>query len=72
MARLIQQSRDGFVLSALVPNKNGDRGDALGKRFARLKQALRFDGLHVFHSLCGSVITALERAGVPESTVRTW
>jgi integrase len=70
MTRLAKASTDGYVLSGLVANKNGDRGDALGKRFTRLKQALRFDGLHVFHSLRGSVVTMLERAGVPEGTVQ--
>lgn len=70
MARLIDQSSDGFVLSGLAVNKNGDRGDALGKRFTRLKKAMGFDDRRVFHSLRGTVITMLERAGVPEGTVQ--
>lgn len=70
MARLVDQSTDGYVLSGLKPNKNGDRGDALGKRFTRLKREMGFGDRHVFHSIRGTVITMLERAGVPEGTVQ--
>lgn len=70
MARLVAASDDGFVLSGLAENKHGDRGDGLGKRFTRLKKALGFGELHVFHSIRGTVITMLERAGVPEGTVQ--
>ena len=70
MVRLVAASTDGYLLSGLRGNRNGDRGDALGKRFTRLKQGLGFDGMHVFHSLRGTVVTMLERAGVPEGTVQ--
>ena len=70
MARLVDRSTDGYVLSGLKPNKNGDRGDVLGKRFTRLKKRLGFDNRHTLHSLRGTVITMLERAGVPEGTVQ--
>ena len=69
-ARLVDQSTDGFVLAGLKPNKNGDRGDVLGKRFTRLKRDMSFDDRHVFHSIRGTVITLLEREGVPEGTVQ--
>ncbi len=68
--RLTKKSKDGFLISGLVPNKNGDRGDILGKRFTRLKRSLNFGPRHTFHSFRGTVITLLERAGVPESTVQ--
>lgn len=68
--RLVKDSKDDYMLSGLKPNKNGDRGDALGKRFTRLKTELGFDDRHVFHSFRGTVITMLERAGVPEGTVQ--
>jgi integrase len=68
--RLVKDSEDGYVLSGLKPNANGDRGDAIGKRFSRLKRSLGFSDLHTFHSWRGTVITMLERAGVPESTVQ--
>ena len=70
MARLLDQSTDGYVLSGLKPNANGDRGDAIGKRFTRLKKSHGFDDRHTFHSWRGTVITMLERAGVPESTAQ--
>ena len=68
--RLVKASKDGYVLSGLKANKNGDRGDMLGKRFTRLKRSLGFDDRHTFHSWRGTVITILERAGVPEGTVQ--
>ena len=68
--RLVKDSKDGHLLTGLTPNANGDRGDAIGKRFTRLKQSLDFSERHTFHSLRGTVITMLERAGVPEGTVQ--
>lgn len=68
--RLVKDSKDGYLLSGLKPNRNGDRGDILGKRFTRLKNEFGFDERHVFHSFRGTVITMLERAGVPEGTVQ--
>lgn len=70
MARLVDQSTDGYVLSGLKPNKNGDRGDVLGKRFTRLKRDMGFGDRQVFHSIRGTVITMLEHAAVPEGTVQ--
>jgi integrase len=68
--RLVKASKDGYVLSGLSPNRNDDRGDAIGKRFTRLKRSLDFDDRHTFHSWRGTVITMLEHAGVPEGTVQ--
>jgi len=68
--RLVKESKDGYVLSGLKPDANGDRGDAIGKRFTRLKKRLKFSDRHTFHSWRGTVITILERAGVPEGTVQ--
>ena len=62
---LVKDSADGYVLSGLKPNANGDRGEAIGKRFSRLKRSLEFSDKHTFHSWRGTVITMLERAGVP-------
>ena len=70
MKRLVKDSKDGYVLSGLKPNANGDRGDAIGKRFTRLKKSLGFSDRHTFHSWRGTVITMLERTGVPEGTVQ--
>ncbi len=70
MARLLDESKDGYALTKLAVNKYGSRGDAIGKRFTRLKRDSGFGGRHVFHSIRGTVITLLERAGVPEGTVQ--
>ncbi len=67
--RLIGKRKEGFLLAKLGANKNGDRGDGIGKKFAALTTSSGFDGRHVFHSFRGTVITMLERAGVPEGTV---
>ncbi len=69
MARLVGQSKDGFVLSGLAANRNGDRGDAIGKKFTRLKKSMGFDGRRVFHSIRKTVVTILENAGAPENVV---
>ena len=37
--RLCAASRDGYLLSGLSFNKFGDRSNAIGKRFGRLKDA---------------------------------
>ena len=71
VTRLINDSTDGYLLSGLTFNKYGDRSNAIGKRFGRLKTKLGFDGRLVFHSLRKSFITKLERAEVaPESIAR--
>lgn len=67
MARLVQASKDGFVLTGLTLNKYGDRSNAIGKRFGRLKAELGFGGDHVFHSIRKTVATLLENAKVPEN-----
>jgi integrase len=66
----LKASTDGYVLSGLKANANGTRGDAIGKRFTRLKRSLGFEDRYTFHSFRGTVITMLERAGVPEGTVQ--
>jgi integrase len=68
MARLIAESQEGFVLSGLSENKYGDRSDAVGKRFGRLKTDLGFDERFVFHSIRKTVTTMLDNAHVPENT----
>ncbi len=70
MARLMKDSTDGYVLSGLTETKYGDRANAIGKRFGQLKTKLGHGPRAVFHSIRGTVITQLERAGVPEGTVQ--
>jgi integrase len=66
VAKLKQRSRDGYLLSGLTFNKYGDRSNAVGKRFGRLKDKMGFGPAHVFHSMRKTVTTLLENAGVPE------
>lgn len=63
---LIGDRKDGYILAGLLPNKYGDRSNAVGKRFGRLKKAAGFSERYVFHSIRKSVGTQLENALVPE------
>jgi integrase len=67
VARLRKDSSDGYLLSGLAPNKYGDRSNAVGKRFGRLKASHSFGEALVFHSIRGTVATLLENAGVLEN-----
>ena len=49
VGRLMGESQDGYLLSGLTFNKYGDRSNAIGKRFGRLKASLRFPEKKVFH-----------------------
>lgn len=60
-------SKDGYLISGLTFNKYDDRSNAVGKRFGRLKTALGFPRLKVFHSIRKTVVTQLENAGVSEN-----
>jgi integrase len=64
---LSNQSLDGFLLSGLSENKYGDRSNAIGKRFGRLKTKLGYGRDYVFHSFRKSIARQLEEAGVPEN-----
>ena len=66
--RMIDGRCDGFVIKGLTENKYGDRSNAVGKRFGRLKADMSFDGRYVFHSIRKTVTTILDNAGVPENT----
>ena len=65
----LKESEDGFLVSGLSFNKYGDRSNAVGKRFGRLKKGLGFSDKQVFHSIRKCVVTQLEQGGVPESVV---
>ena len=47
----------------------GDRSNAVGKRFGRLKKGLGYGPDHVFHSLRKGFATQLENAGQPLNVV---
>ncbi|MBP1805858.1 DUF6538 domain-containing protein [Rubellimicrobium aerolatum] len=67
VAKLKEESKDGFLMSGLTFNKYGDRSNAIGKKFGRLKESLGFGRSHVFHSFRKSVAQQLEDAEVLEN-----
>jgi integrase len=69
VARLSVKSRDGYLIGGLSFNKYGDRSNAIGKRFGRLKSACGYGKDYVFHSFRKGVATQLENAQVPENHV---
>jgi integrase len=50
---------DGF----LIPCTAKRRGDALGKKFSKMKTAMKFDVQHTFHSLRHTVVWMFRRSG---------
>lgn len=66
IARLKEGSSDGYLISGLSINKYGDRSNAIGKRFGRIKKSLGYSELHVFHSIRKTLVTLLENARVGE------
>lgn len=67
VARLLFECDDSYLISGLSFNKYGDRSNAIGKRFGRLKTKCGFGPELVFHSFRKGVATQLENAGVPEN-----
>jgi integrase len=65
--KLIEDSTDDYLLSDLSKNKYGDRSNAIGKRFGRLKTKHKFSTRYVFHSIRKTFTTMLENAGVGEN-----
>jgi integrase len=59
-----------YLIHSSDHNKYGKRGDAVGKRFTRLKQELGFDDRHVFHSIRKTVAHLLETAECPEGVAQ--
>ncbi len=65
--KLIENSTDDYLLPELSKNKYGDRSNAIGKRFGRLKTKHKFSSRYVFHSIRKTFTTLLENAGVGEN-----
>jgi len=66
-----KKGRDGYLLSGLVPGGPGaKRSWNIQKAFGRRKAALGFPKEQVFHSLRGTFITKLKRAGAPVMLVK--
>ncbi|MBF9019872.1 tyrosine-type recombinase/integrase [Rhodobacterales bacterium HKCCA1058] len=66
VAELKAISMDEYLLSGLSFNKYGNRSNAIGKRFGRLKQRCGYNPSYVFHSFRKGVATQLENAHIPE------
>lgn len=67
VARLVDESTDGFLLSGLSStNKYTKRGAAIGKRFGRLRTALGYPDTLVFHSFRKTLLYLMRDRGVPE------
>lgn len=64
VSRCVGGRDEGYLLTGLSLNKYGDRSNAIGKRFGRLKAALGYDKTYVFHSLRRGFATQLENATV--------
>lgn len=64
---LRELSKDGYLLSGLTNNKYGDRSNAIGKRFGRLKSSVGYGRQYVFHSFRKGVASQLEQNGIPEN-----
>ena len=65
VARLLDTTEDGYLLSGLTFNKYGNRSNALGKRFGRLKDQLGDGDNYVFQSFRKGFATQLENANIP-------
>lgn len=67
LEELIDNSTDDYLLSGLTKNKYGNRSNAIGKRFGRLKEKFNYSERYVFHSIRKTFTTMLENAGVSEN-----
>ena len=55
-----------WLYEGLTMDKHGSRANGMGQRFSRLKTGLGFGTAYDFHSMRRTLITRLDRAGVPE------
>ena len=69
IARHLNNRPDGYLLTGLSLNKYGDRCNAVGKRFGRLKTRLGYGKDYVFHSFRRGFATKLENAMIPRTVV---
>jgi integrase len=64
---LLKNDEQSFLIPHLTESKFGDRSNAIGKRFGRLKSSLGFTKRFVFHSIRKTFTTLLENAGINEN-----
>jgi integrase len=65
--RLRGDRKSGFLFADLDEDRYGHRGDAVGKRFSRLKTTMGHPKTKTFHSIRHTVSGLLEAAHVPEN-----
>jgi integrase len=65
VARLVDTTKDGYLINGLTFNMYGDRSNAISKRFGRLKKSLDYGEDYVFHSFRKGFATQLENANIP-------
>lgn len=69
VAQMVKDCADGFLLTGLDAsnNKYGRRGNALGRRFLRLRDKLGYNGQYVLHSFRKTLASQMEAGEVPET-----
>ena len=69
LVRMAGDRKSGYIFPDLKENMFGDRSNAIGKRFGRLKTAGKFGPEFVFHSLRKTFSNALWSAGVQRELI---
>jgi len=69
VARLITDSKDGFLVPSTADNQYGNRSGPLSQRFGHLKKAMGFGSKYVFHSTRHTLVTLLHQAGVKHEVI---
>lgn len=64
VARLIEDSKDGYLIPVSTNNQYGKRSHAISKAFGRLRTSVGFGPQYVFHSIRNTVVTLLARADI--------
>lgn len=64
---LLRNDEQSYLVPHLTESKFGDRSNAIGKRFGRLKTSMGFTKRYVFHSIRKTFTTLLENAGINEN-----
>ena len=65
VTRLVDTTKDIYLINGLTFNMYEDRSNAISKRFGRLKKSLDYGEDHVFHSFRKGFATQLENANIP-------
>ena len=67
VATMKKESNDGYLITGLSFNRYGDRSNAIGKRFSKMKTKIGYNKQYVFHSFRKGFATQLEYLGVSEN-----